>query len=267
MIKKTSIPESSNPVSFLANLNPLTSGNLRINILLNFRSINLINTSTAMTQAASLKNILLLCLVFSTTTLWAQTNALYQQTSEVNNIMVQYDADRGSLSRFYAVESSPERCQRLKKLQTDYLKQLQQLKWESLPTGSKADYILFKRDMEEQARLLDEEEQQYNQLTKWFAFAEKIYETEKIRRRGTQLDAPKLAATLNALATEINSTSKLLDKESSIDITLIRRANNIIRGLQYAVRSINDFYTGYDPAFTWWTPEPMKRLESALGAR
>ncbi len=109
--------------------------------------------------------------------------------------MVQYDADRGSLSRFYAVESSPDRRQRLLQLQTDYLKQLQQLKFESLSTGAKADYLLFKRNMDEQLRLLQEEEQEYTQLSQWFSFAEKIYEIERIRRRGTQQDAQKLAAT------------------------------------------------------------------------
>lgn len=218
-----------------------------------------------MKQALLFKNMFLLCTVFTALSGSAQTTVLYQQTSEVNNLLVQYDADRGSLSRFYAVESSPDRRKRLQELQTGYLQQLQQLKFESLPVGSKADYLLFKRNMDEQLRLLQEEEQEYNQLRQWFGFADKIYEIEKIRRRGTQLDAPKLAATFNALAIAINNTTQQLDKEGNIDISLSRRAGSIIRGLQYALKSVNDFYTGYDPAYTWWTPEPLKRLENALG--
>ncbi len=218
-----------------------------------------------MNQAVRLKFILLLCMAVAVQQGWSQTATLYQQTSEVNNIMVQYDADRGSLSRFYAVESSPDRRQRLQQLQTDYLKQLQQLKFESLSTGAKVDYLLFKRNMDEQLRLLQEEEQEYTQLSQWFTFAEKIYEIERIRRRGTQQDAQKLAATMNSLAIEINSNAKKLDKETGIEINLSRRAAFIIRGLQSAIRSVNEFYTGYDPAYTWWTPEPLKRLETALG--
>lgn len=218
-----------------------------------------------MNQAVRLKFILLLCMAVAVQQGWSQTATLYQQTSEVNNIMVQYDADRGSLSRFYAIESSPDRRQRLQQLQTDYLKQLQQLKFESLSTGAKVDYLLFKRNMDEQLRLLQEEEQEYTQLSQWFTFAEKIYEIERIRRRGTQQDAQKLAATMNSLAIEINSNAKKLDKETGIEINLSRRAAFIIRGLQSAIRSVNEFYTGYDPAYTWWTPEPLKRLETALG--
>ncbi len=72
---------------------------------------------------------------------------LYAQSSEVNNIMVQYEADRGILQRFYAIRNSPERRQRLEKLQSDYLQRLSALDWDKLPTGSRADYVLFRRNL------------------------------------------------------------------------------------------------------------------------
>lgn len=232
--------------------------------MLTRQHINQINTSPAMNQAVRLKIFLILCIALSTVQSRAQNSSLYLHNSEVNNLMVQYNADRGSLSRFYVIESSPERRQRLLQLQNDYLKQLQQVKYESLPTGSRVDYTLFKRNLDEQLDLLKEEESQYSQVAKWFTFAEKIYAIERIRRRGTQQDAQQLAATMNALAIEINNTAKSLGKESAIDIALSRRAGSIIRGLQASLRSVNDFYTGYDPAYTWWIPEPLKRLENAL---
>src|SRR5688500_14081715 len=108
--------------------------------------------------------------------------ALYKQTSEVNNLMVGYQADFGSLSRFYFTENSPERRDRLRRLQRDYLQQLEQLKYETLPVGSKVDYILFKRDLEDQGRTLDEEEKEFKQVVNWFPFADKIYAIEKSRR-------------------------------------------------------------------------------------
>jgi uncharacterized protein (DUF885 family) len=217
-----------------------------------------------MNQAVRLKIFLILCITLTTVQSWAQNSPLYLNNSEINNIMVQYNADRGSLSRFYVLESSPERRQRLQQLQNDYLKQLQQVKFESLPTGSRVDYVLFKRNLDEQVDLLKEEETEYGQIAKWFTFSDKIYAIEKIRRRGTQQDAQQLAATMNALATEINNTAKALGKEGAFEAALSRRASSVIRGLQAALRSVNDFYTGYDPAYTWWIPEPFKRLENSL---
>lgn len=196
---------------------------------------------------------------------FSQSN-LYQQTSEVNNIMVAYQADYGSLSRFYAIENSPERRERLRKLQREFLQQLQQLKYESLPVGTKVDYNLFKRDLENQLRSAEIEEAEYKKVANWFPFADKIYAIEKTRRRGTQPDAQKLAAQLNDLTEEIEKTTKALAKEKGIDIALTRRAGGIVRGLQAAMRSVNDFYMGYDPMYTWWMPEPYKKLDGALSA-
>ena len=42
-----------------------------------------------------------------------QVSPLYEQTSEVNNLMVRYRAGYGNLDRFYVIQNSPERRQRL----------------------------------------------------------------------------------------------------------------------------------------------------------
>lgn len=191
---------------------------------------------------------------------------LYKQSSEVNNLMVEYQADFGSLSRFYFAENSPERRDRLRKLQKDFLQQLQQLKYESMPVGSKADYTLFKRDLEDQLRSSDIEENEFKQVANWFPFAEKIYAIERTRRRGTQPEAQKLAAALNDLTQEVEKITKTLDKEKGIDVALTRRAQGVVRGLQASLRSVQEFYMGYDPMYTWWMPEPYKKLDAALSA-
>jgi uncharacterized protein (DUF885 family) len=193
-------------------------------------------------------------------------SVLYQQTSEVNNLMVQYEADRGSLNRFYFVENSPERRDRLATLAADYLKQVQQLNYESMPAGSRVDYILFKRNLDEQLRLLNVEKKEYAQLGSWFSFTTGIYEMEKFRRRGTQPDAQQWAAGMKTITAGIEKLSKTLEKDTTITINLIRRAQGVVRGLQAALKSINEFYAGYDPLFTWWLPDSFKHLDSTLAA-
>jgi uncharacterized protein (DUF885 family) len=209
------------------------------------------------------KHTLILGCLLMTVSSMAQ---LYQQTSEVNNLMVQYEADRGSLSRFYFVENSPERRDRLVTLITDYRKQVQQLNYESLPTGSRVDYILFKRNLDAQLHLLEVEKKECAQLGPWFMFATGIYEMEKFRRRGSQPDAQQWAAGMKAITGTINQLSKNLEKDTAITINLIRRAQGIVSGLQAALKSVNTFYAGYDPAYTWWLPDTFKQLDSALEA-
>ena len=211
------------------------------------------------------RHILILGMILATVSSMAQS-VLYQQNSEVNNLMVQYEADRGSLNRFYFVENSPERRDRLVALANDYLKQVQQLNYESLPTGSRVDYILFKRNLDEQLRVLEVEKKECAQLNSWFSMAAGVYDMEKFRRRGTQPDAQQWATNMKAITISIDKLSKTLAKDSTITIHLIRRAQGIVRGLQAALKSINEFYAGYDPAFTWWLPATCKDLDSALAS-
>jgi uncharacterized protein (DUF885 family) len=211
------------------------------------------------------QHMLILGGLFTTAAAMSQ-QTLYQQNSEVNNLMVQYEADRGSLNRFYFVENSPERRSRFVALVTDYEKQVQQLKYDNLPTGSRVDYVLFKRNLDEQLRLLEVEKKECEQLGNWFSFSTGIYEIEKLRRRGTQPDAQQWAANMKATTESIHQLSKTLAKDTTITINLIRRAQGIVRGLQAALKSVNEFYAGYDPNYTWWIPDSFKHLDTALTA-
>lgn len=192
------------------------------------------------------------------------TTDLYQQSSEVNNVMTQYYADKGILSRFYFVENSPERRERLKKLITDYQSQLSKLNFNQLNTGSKVDYILFKRNLDEEYYQFTLEEKEYDALKKWFPFADSLYAVEKIRRRGTPLDAPKLAFQFNEITKQLVLLNTKLTKDSSLTNSLGKRGAGITTSLQKAIKSVYGFYNGYDPLFTWWMPQPYAQLDSLL---
>jgi len=191
-------------------------------------------------------------------------SSLYAQTSEINDLMVRYQADKGSIARFYFVVNSPERRQQLQKLDSDYLRQLDQTDFNTLPVGSRVDYILFRKKLQEELHQYQEEETQYNGLTTWFPFADKVYAIEKIRRRGTEQNAQQLAATFHDMAIEVGKKTKELRKQSTLDINLILRGEGIVKGLQQALQSVNTFYNGYDPQYTWWTAAPGEELDSAL---
>lgn len=212
--------------------------------------------------------ILLCC--FSLLLLQSTVNAqsadtdLYNQSSEVNNIMVWFHADKGALNRFYAIRNSPERRERMKKMTDEYEKRLSQLDFDKLPTGSKVDYILFHRDMQDDLYELTTEKKEYDQIVKWFPFAERIYDIERARRRGAAPDAEKLAAEMNSIAKELAQSKTVLEKEKDMPLGLSRRAAATAKGLQAALKSSFDFYNGYDPLYSWWVPMPYKRLDGLL---
>lgn len=218
-----------------------------------------------------LKPVLIYCCLFfiSVTCAFAQPQAeppLYQQTSEVNNIMVQYNADYGNLTRFYVVQNSPERREWLLSTVNEYISKLDQLDFDKLNTGTKVDYILFNRDLHEQLYQLQTEAKEYDSTKQWIPFADSIYAYEKLRRRGTVLNAQKLATDLANWNKQIKELQKKLTQQPAISFNLGERARGSIDGLRNALTSIYKFYNGYDPMFTWWVPQPYRIADSLLAA-
>jgi len=183
---------------------------------------------------------------------------------QMTDLLVHYEADKGSLNRFYTIDNSPERRERLKTFSKDYLQQLAAVNFDALPTGARVDYVLLKRDLQEQLRVLDEETTEYDQLAPWFPLSDKIYLSEKERRRGEKQDAQALAATFREMALSLQEKSKQLTATGELNIHLLRRGAAIARGLSDALHSVHTFYNGYDPLYTWWAPAPYKQLDSAL---
>ncbi len=201
---------------------------------------------------------------FSTLDSFAQNNELLLQTSEVNNLLVNYEADLGSLERFYFVNNSPERRERLKAFFNDYLTRLNALPFDNMSVGGRVDYLLFARELRDQLFQLQTEEKEVNQLSKLVTQADPIYQLEKRRRRGEFLNSAQVAQQLADVNKVIRAAAEKLNTEQNYTKALATRAEGIVRGQQRALKSVFDFYDGYDPQFTWWVTKPYQRLDSTL---
>ncbi|MBN8576125.1 MAG: DUF885 family protein [Cyclobacteriaceae bacterium] len=188
-----------------------------------------------------------------------------ENPSEVYPLITQYEADRGSLQRFYFVQGSPERRERFTQFYKDYLARLQQLPFESFSTGGKVDFIMMKRTFENELTLLAQEEKEATQVTKLTAYANPVYELEKKRRRGLHLKSDEVAQQLNDIKKNVQAAQQKLAQEPNLTVALANRAVEIIGGQQAALKSVYEFYDGYDPQFTWWVKRPYQQLDSVLG--
>jgi len=159
---------------------------------------------------------------------------------------------------------SPERREKLTALYQDYLARLEKLDFKSLPQECKADYILFKRDMNEKLRTSAKEGAEFEKVKAWFPFSPGIYATEKLRSRGHELDAEKLSREYSDMTKQIKALEEKLKTEKGLTLESVNEAMGVIANLKLSVQSVNEFYTGYDPLFTWWMPVPYKSLEDEL---
>lgn len=184
--------------------------------------------------------------------------------TEVYPLMVQLRADRGSLERFYFIENSPERRERFKVFYQDYLNKLEQLPFEKMATGGRADYLLVKRDLENELALLNTEEREMKVIEKYVAPGVPIYELEKKRRRGLHLESNLVASQLDEVNKSIRDIMKKLKQDPNLTREVASRAENAINGQKDALQSVFEFYNGYDPQFSWWVKKPYQRLDSTL---
>lgn len=196
--------------------------------------------------------------------LYVSAQPLYEQTSEVNNLMVKYQADYGSLHRFYYMQSSPDRLQRLKELNQDYLAQLEAMDYPSLSTGASVDFLMFRRDVQEDLRQLTLEQEELVQVQQWLPFAPYLYEIERERRRGKSLDWQEVARKLNDTGNDVEAITVKLSATDAFDQKLTKRASAVVKGIQKGIENIHSFYNEYDPLYTWWVPMPINRVDSLL---
>lgn len=178
--------------------------------------------------------------------------------------MVKYQADYGSLHRFYYMQSSPDRLQRLKGLNQDYLAQLEGMDYQSLSTGARVDFLMFRRDVQEDLRQLTLEQEELAQVQQWLPFAPYLYDIERERRRGKSLEWQEVARKLNDTGNDIEAITVKLSGTEPFDQKLTKRVSDAIKGIQKGIENIHSFYNEYDPLYTWWVPMPIKRVDSLL---
>lgn len=191
-------------------------------------------------------------------------SAQNNDVSELYALMVQYRADAGSLNRFYHIQNSPERRERLKVFYKDYLNKLEQLPFENLSVNGRVDYILTKRDLENELSLLDTEEKEIKQVEKYVSIGSAMYELEKKRRRGLHLESNQVARQLDEINKSIRDALKKLQQDPNLTREVALRAEETIKGQQRALKSVFEFYDGYDPQFGWWVTKPYQRLDTTL---
>jgi uncharacterized protein (DUF885 family) len=215
--------------------------------------------------------------------LYAQSPGSYVPCQEMPALMQNFKADYQSLTRFYAPASpsfresaaggafrpvvtgvSPEVRARLGQLYKSYLEQLQRIPFDGLSQECKADYILFKRDLNEKLRLSAIEAQESASIQSYFPFADSIYALQKERRRGIRPDAQQVAGNWDAITRQIDDLLPRLRQDTTLSVPAIRAAMGRANYLNQCLAGIYTFYNGYDPLFSWWVPKTYEKLTKAL---
>ena len=182
-------------------------------------------------------------------------------TSALRDVVERYTLDRAALLRRFPLATSPERLTRLGRFYTDWETRVAAIPFASLDPEGRADHVLLRTRLAYERRLLAREQQWVADTTPLLPFAATITSLHEARLRMDSLLPQTAAATLEALATAVDTAGKAPLTASKI---VAFRAQEQLEELARVLKDWQAFYTGYDPLFTWWADAPAKKALKAL---
>jgi len=188
--------------------------------------------------------------------------------SDFKVVIHRYEQDRAALYRRYDVSLSPVRRERLQRFYADWQAQMTALDFGKLNHEGQIDYVLLRNRITFELQMLRQEEQSVAEMAKLVPFARTLEELQESRRDREGIDGREAATVLNQTASEVESLTANLKSNPAARIPIkavdAERAARHVDYLSRMLEGWNRYFSGYDPLFTWWVPQPYERLQVAL---
>ena len=184
----------------------------------------------------------------------------------VPELITQYQADVYDLSKVYIFPNSPEYFTRFGNLYSQWLIKLKAIDFNTLNVSDRVDYLLLKRNIQNDIYDLQQDEKDYQQYKYALPFAEKIISIQQKRRRGQSPDAMATARDFNEIMLQIEKAKSIVLKRPLPDKNLLNKTRDVVNELRVGLKNVFSFYTGYDPDFSWWMKKTYPDTDSALSS-
>lgn len=206
--------------------------------------------------------------------------------SELRDVVSRFTIDENALGRRWTVEYAPQRRQRFREFYRGWQSRLVELDFDRLSQNGRIDYVLMNHTLRHSLSLLDREETLWAESTPVLPFGNDVFALVDSRRRMEKIEPQKAALHLVNITRKIEDVSKavvaglqapdtsrtqrpVLNGEIAtltVNKVVAHRSAEIINTLKSNLKSWYDFYSGYDPLFTWWARDPYRRTDSLLTA-
>jgi uncharacterized protein (DUF885 family) len=182
--------------------------------------------------------------------------------------VARYTTDRQTLGNYYRTRLSRERSQALEQFAATWTKVLdEQVNFDSLDGDGRVDWLLLRAALKRDLRSLAAMRKRETEMAPLVPFAGFVLSLDDDLRRFVFVDGADAAAQVSRLADDLGRlTAEISSGKLTAAPTVGRRAARATEALRQTLKQWHDFYSGYDPVFTWWLAEPWKRADAALGA-
>ena len=190
---------------------------------------------------------------------------LVASASELQDLVERYVQDRQALQRFYNVQGSDARRERMRAFNRAWLVALPNVKFASLSRQGQVDYVLLRNEIENELALLDREERMSKDTDPLVPFADAIARLQEDRQALTFIPADDAFAAVQALEKQIAQTRAAVEA-GTLKATPVAafRAAQQTEQLRAALQQWFAFYNGYHPSFTAKLPAPHAAAAKSL---
>jgi hypothetical protein len=207
--------------------------------------------------------------------------------SELRDIVTRFANDENALGRRWTVEYAPQRRERFLEFYRGWQSRLRELDFDKLSQNGRIDYVLMNHALRHNIALFNREEKMWAESAPALPFGSDVFALVDSRRRMEKIDPRGAALTLVNITKKVEDVSRAVvaglqasDTSRSqapkpqngeiaplkLNKVVAHRSAEILNQLKGNLKSWYDFYSGYDPLFTWWARDPYRRADSLMTA-
>ncbi len=186
--------------------------------------------------------------------------------NRVRAYVERYTTDRDALLRFYSVEKSDLQLRRLSEHAAVWRAALEKISYDSLDVEERIDWHLLRLHLDHAVADFERELELNQRAAVLLPFAQAMAGTLESIRLLQPFEGRAAASTLQTI---LDQTAELKKRLGSADAKWPSRVDTLLalkrlKTLRSALTEWRDYYSGYDPLFTWWTAATYEKLTGAL---
>lgn len=195
-----------------------------------------------------------------------------ESLSPMRQVIENYSTDLEALSRHHNVSIAPGRLDRVEQFLRDTQAHLEGLDFDALTEEGRIDYLLLRNRLLWQLRELGHERRRIAEAAPLLPYVPALIALEDDRRAMKPLQPSEAARIVTQAAVEsknfrTNLEAKLDAKAPGFEApgkVVARRALRELEGVRQGFRNWHDFYSGYQPDFSWWVEEAYQKANKEL---
>jgi len=195
----------------------------------------------------------------------ADLSATPATASELRDLVDRFSQDRQAIQRFYTIQGSTTRRERLWTFYDAWLAKLPAIRFDNLSLEGKVDYVLLRNRIEYERALLGREERVRRETGELVPFYDDVAGMQEERQRLAFVDADAAGSDIRRVAAKVDAVRARVAGGLTAPPAVAVRAAEQVDLLNTALAQWFNFYNGYDPQFTAAVPAAYQSLKTALG--